>query len=150
MHTQLRYQHSVLFIQGDWEEMAMTGSHPPPCSGLSLTKYQQDRAIMFGGRSRDGIVHNDLYILNFSDRVSVIILFILPLPESFPYQTWEKVMKPLETVQSWPGGRESHVGVAIGSQLLVAGGLSADFSIYSDSWMYDHSQSQWRKVSCMQ
>ena len=47
----------------------MAGSSPPPCSGLSLTKYEQDKAIMFGGRSRDGIIYNDLYIFDFSNKV---------------------------------------------------------------------------------
>ena len=41
-------------IPGLWSSTSNGGSRPPPCSGFSLTKTDEDQAVMFGGDTPSG------------------------------------------------------------------------------------------------
>ena len=49
---------------GVWSCPATTGERPPPCAAFTFTAVDDSRAVLFGGRSGDQGVVNDVYIID--------------------------------------------------------------------------------------
>ena len=47
----------------------MRGTRPPPCCDFSLTKFDEDHAVLFWG-NQSGIESNDVYLLELGSMVS--------------------------------------------------------------------------------
>lgn len=56
-------------ISGMWTPFSFEGPRPPPCADFSLTSVDLYRAILYGGRRGADENSNDLYVIDFSEKV---------------------------------------------------------------------------------
>ena len=52
-----------------WTPFSFVGPRPPPCADFSLTSVDPYRAILYGGRRGTDENSNDLYVIDFSEKV---------------------------------------------------------------------------------
>ena len=55
-------------FSGVWSSPIVSGVRPPPCAAFSLTKVDDNHAVLFGGMST-GQENSDVYILDLSRMV---------------------------------------------------------------------------------
>ena len=60
-----------------WTIFSFTGSRPPPCADFSLTSVDLYRAVLYGGRRGTDEDSNDVYVIDFSEKVLSISLLCL-------------------------------------------------------------------------
>ena len=65
---------SSVSTAGVWSCPATTGDRPPPCIGLTFTAVDDRRAVVFGGYNEEQGHMNDVYIIDLSTMVHVIVL----------------------------------------------------------------------------
>ena len=58
-----------------WTSPSFSGPRPPPCADFSLTSVDLYRAILYGGRRGIDENSNDLYLIDFDNKVLISILF---------------------------------------------------------------------------
>ena len=52
----------------------VSGTRPPPCAYFSITKVDEDNAVLFGGRGQEGFVNDHIYNINLKRMVSLIVV----------------------------------------------------------------------------
>ena len=58
-------------VTGEWSSPAVTGTEPPPLGGLSFTKVDSRRAVVYGGLTV-GERSGDAYVLELDKWVCAI------------------------------------------------------------------------------
>ena len=58
---------------GVWTCPATTGERPPPCAHLTFTSVDERRAVVFGGYNGEQGRMNDVYIIDLSIMVHIIV-----------------------------------------------------------------------------
>ena len=69
----------LYLVSESWTIPQVTGESPQPCSNLSMTSIDSNRAIMFGGFQAEGGRVNDVYIAELSKETLVSISIHLML-----------------------------------------------------------------------
>ena len=70
---ELKSHNSSLHIySGTWSSPTISGTRPPPCSFFSITKVDEDNAVLFGGRGQGNVVTNHIYNINLKGMVSIV------------------------------------------------------------------------------
>ena len=64
---------SSISTAGVWSCPVTTGERPPPCHGLTFTSVDDRRAVAFGGYNGEQGDMNDVYIIDLSTMVHVIV-----------------------------------------------------------------------------
>ena len=59
----------IIITPGVWSSPVINGDRPPPCSAFTFTKIDQHRAVLFGGVVHGYDTLNDVYILDFRNKV---------------------------------------------------------------------------------
>ena len=57
----IKYNFITVCISGEWIIPDISGEHPPPCHGFTLTSLPNNRTLLFGGITPNGTV-NTVYI----------------------------------------------------------------------------------------
>ena len=57
----IKYNFITVCILGQWTIPDINGERPPPCNSFTLTSLPNNRALLFGGITLDGL-HNTVYI----------------------------------------------------------------------------------------
>ena len=57
-------------VTGEWSSPAVTGTKPPPLAGLSFTKVDSRRAVVYGGFTHQ--YSGDVYVLELDKWVCAI------------------------------------------------------------------------------
>ena len=60
-----------------WTSPSFSGPRPPPCADFSLTSIDLYRAILYGGHRGIDENSNDLYLIDFDNKVLISIYFVL-------------------------------------------------------------------------
>ena len=89
----------------------------------------ETEVVVFGGRSSDGTMLNDLWLL------------------STEVKTWQSVVTPAQ--QPRPDARRLHTATVIGGKMLVFGGSDAQSQALSDLWSYS-STAGWEQLQAVQ
>lgn len=111
-----------------WHKPTCAGKPPGSRYGHSANLVQGAYEIyVFGGRGENGLVYNDLWLLNI-ERWS-----------------WEH----LSSTAAPPSPRYGHAAVTVGDRLIVHGGKIGDAEVAQDGvWLYDRSTFAWMRPRC--
>ena len=104
-------------------------SGPPAREGHTSVLLTETEVVVFGGRSSDGTMLNDLWLL------------------STEVKTWQSVVTPAQ--QPRPVARRLHTATVIGGKMLVFGGSDAQSQALSDLWSYS-STAGWEQLQAVQ
>ena len=64
-------------LPGAWSTNMFKGTRPPPCADFALISIDEWRAVIYGGRRGTDHDSKDLYIINFSDMVLQLSVFLI-------------------------------------------------------------------------
>ena len=62
-----------LSFSGTWSSPPVRGTRPPPCCNFSLTKFDDDHVVLFGGEQSKVTKTKDAYLLDLKKMVSHVL-----------------------------------------------------------------------------
>jgi hypothetical protein len=131
-------QHIISTSGRAWTSPAVIGECPPPCISFTLKSIGKNKAIMFGGYLTGIGRSNSIYIAELTkDTV-----------------TWTKLAQSPDV--DGPAPRSDNAacvltGIPNGSRqpypiLVIAGGFNSEGKIFSDFWLLNCENGEWRQV----
>ncbi|XP_019860973.1 PREDICTED: uncharacterized protein LOC109589310 isoform X2 [Amphimedon queenslandica] len=134
-------EHSIYKLSSrKWNNPSIIGQCIPPANAFIIEKFNNTRAVLFGGVETDDDDDKNTYANN---------IYILEISISTVF--WQCIKKP-EAVDQWPVGRCHHAGAIIitGSDcpmLVISGGLDKNKDTLDDCWIFNMTEHSWIKLA---
>ena len=138
-----------------WTPFSFVGPRPPPCADFSLTSVDLYRAILYGGRRGADENSNDLYVIDFNEKVLFSIVFSVHAWILYHVIVMiQKIMKikPKSKEDKWPKMRLGHHAACCldfntkSPQLLISGGRIKHGLPPKDIWILNLATQKWKQV----
>ena len=143
-----------------WTPFSFEGPRPPPCADFSLTSVDLYRAILYGGRRGADENSNDLYVIDFSEKVLFSVVFSAHMNTISWYchntenneELIELFAKSISKEDKWPKMRLGHHAACCldfntkNPQLLISGGRIKHELPPKDIWILNLPAQEWNQV----
>ncbi|KAI6654659.1 Kelch domain-containing protein 2-like [Oopsacas minuta] len=116
-----------------WSYVQFSGPLPEPRAASSFIKIDNDRALLFGGRTQLKRV-SDVYLLNISTN------------------TWNLIIKPLSPLEPWPDERCLFLTHLVSNptspnpKVVGFWGMDNNNKIINDYWLLDCQSMKWTSI----